>query len=80
MLSEKFDLHKFLCEPIQSPGSMVQFRVVGDHADDELFILLDYSREANVSDLLMTAVRDRSEEKVHPAPRIKDEAFHNAHR
>ena len=75
MPSEKFDLHKFLCEPIPKSWGMVQFRVVGDHADDELFILLDYSREANVSDLLMTAVRDRSEERFIQLPGSKMKHF-----
>ena len=54
---------------------MVQFRVVGDYADEELFILLDYSSEANVNDLLMTAVRDRSEESFINMPGSKMKHF-----
>ena len=49
---------------------MVQFRIVGDHSDNELFVLFDYGDEPEQSNLVMTCDRARKS-KLFLLPNVK---------
>jgi hypothetical protein len=57
--SPDFNLYEFLREPVPKEYGMVQFRIVGDHSDNELFVLFDYGDEPESSNLVMTCDRAR---------------------
>ena len=52
--SPDFDFIQFLKNPVPDELGMVYFRVIGDHKQNELFVILDYDVEA-FGDLVMTA-------------------------
>ena len=52
-----FNIFEFLKEPVREEYGMVQFRIVGDHSDNELFVLFDYGDEPESSNLVMTCDR-----------------------
>ena len=53
---DEFDFVSFLKNPVPEELGMVYFRVIGDHKQNELFVILDYDVDA-LSDLVMTAKR-----------------------
>ena len=55
--SPDFNIFEFLHEPVRQEYGMVQFRIVGDHSDNELFVLFDYGDEPESSNLVMTCDR-----------------------
>ncbi len=57
--SSSFNFKDFLLNPVPEELGMCYFRVIGDHKQSELFVILDYD-EKSVTDLVMTAKRDKS--------------------
>ena len=57
--SPDFNLYEFLREPVPKEYGMVQFRIVADHSDNELFVSFDYGDEPESSNLVMTCDRAR---------------------
>jgi hypothetical protein len=55
--SPDFNVFEFLKEPVKKEYGMIQFRIVGDHSDNELFVLFDYGNEPESSNLVMTCDR-----------------------
>ena len=53
---DDFDFVSFLKNPVPEELGMVYFRVIGDHKQNELFVILDYDVDA-LGDLVMTAKR-----------------------
>eukprot|EP00946_MAST-07B_sp_MAST-7B-sp1_P004614 g4614.t1 len=58
--STGFNIVDFLRAPVPREFGMVQFRIVGDHNDNELFVLFDYSDEPDTSNLVMTCDRAKA--------------------
>ena len=54
-----FQFHKFLLQPVPDKLGMVFFRVIGDHKQNELFVILDYEGDEEVSKHVMTAKMDK---------------------
>ena len=58
--SSGFDIVEFLRSPVPKELGMIQFRIVGDHNDNELFVLFDYSDEPDTQNLVMTCDRAKA--------------------